>query len=88
MSREGPRNLGKSDFKRSLKRAASPPQARDADRHQYRRPRRVVLPGDSTVKHVEVNVPEPDRIVTHRFSLDQADAAYPLDERSRSDRRR
>jgi hypothetical protein len=25
---------------------------------------RVVLPGDSTVKHVEVDVPERDRIVT------------------------
>ena len=31
----------------------------------------VVFPGDSTVKHVEVDVPEPDRIVTH-----QADEAY------------
>ena len=38
----------------------------------------VVLPGDSTVKHVEVDVPEPDRIVTHRYSLDQADEAYCL----------
>jgi hypothetical protein len=36
----------------------------------------VVLPGDSTVKHVEVDVPEPDRIVTHSYSLDQADEAY------------
>jgi hypothetical protein len=36
----------------------------------------VVLPGDSTVKHVELDVPEPDRIVTHRYSLDQADEAY------------
>ena len=31
----------------------------------------VVFPGDSTVKHVEVDVPEPDRIVTH-----QAGEAY------------
>jgi threonine dehydrogenase-like Zn-dependent dehydrogenase len=36
----------------------------------------VVLPGDSTVKHVEVDVPVPDRIVTHSYSLDQADEAY------------
>jgi threonine dehydrogenase-like Zn-dependent dehydrogenase len=36
----------------------------------------VVLPGDSTVKHAKVDVPEPDRIVTHRYSLDQADEAY------------
>ena len=38
----------------------------------------VVLSGDSTVKHVEVDVPEPDRIVTHRYSLDQADEAYRI----------
>jgi hypothetical protein len=33
----------------------------------------VVLPGDSTVKRVEVDVPEPDRILTHSYSLDQID---------------
>jgi threonine dehydrogenase-like Zn-dependent dehydrogenase len=36
----------------------------------------VVLPGGSTVKHVELDIPEPDSIVTHRYSLDQADEAY------------
>jgi len=45
----------------------------------------VVLPGDSTVKHVEVDVPEPDRIVTHRYSLDQADEAYRVTDQGAAD---
>ena len=36
------------------------------------------LPGDSTVKHVELDVTEPDCIVMHRYSLDQAGEAYPV----------
>lgn len=36
----------------------------------------VVVPGDRTVKRVEVEVPESDRIVTHSYSLDRADEAY------------
>lgn len=45
----------------------------------------VVLPGDSTVKHVEVDVPEPDRIVTHPYSLDQADETYRVTDQGAAD---
>ena len=45
----------------------------------------VVLPGDSTVKHGEVDVPEPDRIITHRYSLDQADEANRVTDQGAAD---
>jgi hypothetical protein len=32
-----------------------------------------------------VDVPEPDRIVTHRYSLDQADEAYRVTDQGAAD---